>query len=155
MASALALAKLFANAMIRMFDHDATDSSVASIATNGTDTYYQDMRNFEGFAVIVGNQALTGAGVTKVEIVACEDESATGLQVIKDSGTVAADALKDYVALECSAEEIADIGRAAGKALRYAAARITCANAADEAKVVYIAHTPKRAYGALTATYIS
>jgi len=75
----------------------------------------------------------------------------TNLTVIKTSGAVVADALDDFVVLECSAEEISQLGNG----LRYAAARITMANAADEAKVVYIGYAPKTKTAGLTATYIS
>jgi hypothetical protein len=43
--------------------------------------------------------------------------------VVKDSGTIAADAVEDQAWLECASEEIAHLGSVNDKALRYVAER--------------------------------
>lgn len=153
MASALSISKFFANAMVQMWDHDpgATTAVICS-PDGGTTKRIVDLRDYEGFAVIVMTSVLGGSGVTKVEIVASEDSAgATNLTVVKDSGTVAADAVGDFVALECTAEELAQLD----PDLRYVAARITCQHAGDEAVVTYIRHKPRFATSGLTATTIA
>lgn len=153
MASALSISKLFANAMIQMWDHDpGATSAVICSPDGGTTKRVVDLRDYEGFAVVAMSSTLTGAGITKLEIVASEDSAgATNLTVVKDSGTVAADAVGDFVALECTAEELAQLD----PDLRYVAARLTCANAADEAVVTYIRHKPRFATSGLTANTIA
>lgn len=153
MASSVATDKLACNLLVEVFDHDpgSTAAKVTS-GDGGTNEHWVDMRDHTNFAAIVVAAALTGNGPTLLEIVAAPtaDETDSDLQVIKTSGTIAADALGDWAFLECSAEEIAHIGEAAGVDLRYAAARITCQNAADEAIVIHLA-TPKRPHDAVTA----
>src|SRR3990167_6102410 len=103
MASPQASDKIATRHAFKVWDHDP-DSASATIVTPDASTTVrmEDMRNYGGFAVIATNGALTGAGITKVEIVASDDSAgATNLTVIKDSGTVAADALGDWVFLEC------------------------------------------------------
>lgn len=114
------------------------------------------MRDYCGFAVIAMSSTLTGAGITLLEIVASDDAlGVTNVTQIKTTGTVAADAVGDFVVLECTDDEIRQASEAAGLALRYVAARLTLANAADEAVVTYIRHEPRFAAANLTANTIS
>ena len=155
MASAVATDKIATQFLLALYDHDpdSTDAKVTS-ADGGTTEKWLDMRDYRGFAVMVAPGAMTGAGITQVEIVASEtaDETDSSVTVIKDSSTVAADALGDYVFLECTAEEIAHA--ASTYALRYVAARITLDNAADEATVIYFG-IPLKPHDGLTATTIA
>jgi hypothetical protein len=112
------------------------------------------MRDYYGLAVVAMASALTGNGITKVEIVASATPAFSAVTVIADSGTVAADAVGDYVPIECTAEQVAQEASDAGVDLRYVAARLTCQNAADEAVVAYFA-TPRHATLGLTATTIA
>lgn len=157
MAGALtSFARLFANAFIKGYDHDpGATTAIVTSPDGGTTKRYLDMSLYGGFAVYATPTALTGAGITKVEIVASETVDMTTVTVVKDSGTVVADALGDFVVLECTAAEVAQLGEAAGLNLRYVGARITEANAADEAHVVYIGYDPKFPRAALTATTIA
>jgi len=155
-ASQLGLEKFFANAKVEMFDHDPDGTSAAVVTPDaGTTERYVDLRDYKGFAVAAMSSTLTGNGVTLLEIVAADDTSGTNVTVIKSSGTVAADAVGDYVVEECSAEEIAHLSEASGYDLRYVAARITVANAADEAVVAYIRLGAKFPQTGLTADTIS
>lgn len=157
MASAVTTAKFSANAAVGMYDHDpGATSAVIVSADGGTTKISADMRDYEEFMVVAMSSTLTGAGITKLEIVAADDSTmATNLTVIKDSGVVAADAVGDYVVQECTAEEIAQLSAAGGYDLRYVAGRLTCANAADEAVVTYIRTKPRFAKSGLTATTIA
>ena len=97
----------------------------------------------------------SSSGITKLEIVAAEDTSGTNTVVIKDSGVVDADALCDWLIEECSMDEVAHLGAAAGYDLRYVAARITQSNAGDEAIVVYYAEPNRKYLNQTPATTIS
>lgn len=156
MASQLATEKLFAKAKIEMFDHDP-DGTGATICTPdaGTTLRYVDLRDYAAFAALAMSSTLTGAGISLLEIVAAEDADGTNATQIKTSGAVVCDAVGDYVVEECTAEEIAHIGEAAGYNLRYVAARLTVANAADEAVVTYVRHEAKFPQTGLTADTIA
>jgi hypothetical protein len=144
MASPQASQRFLSRNSITRVDHDpgSTDAKLAS-PDGGTTLSYKDMQSYNRFVVLATNQALTGAGITKVEIVASATTAFSSVTVIKDSGTVAADALADWVALECSAEEVAQEGADGGVNLRYVTARLTCANAADESVVFLIGSEPR------------
>jgi hypothetical protein len=95
------------------------------------------MRDYTDFQVIVITTVLGGSGPNLVEIVAADDTSGTNATQIKTSGAVVMDALADAYVLTCTAAEIRQESEDAGYTLRYAAARITCDNAGDEAIVIY------------------
>lgn len=131
--------KLFANKTIEMFDHDPDGVAAAVITPDaGTTERWVDLRDFTKFAVIAMASALTGAGITKLEIVAADDATGTNTIVIKDSGAVVADAVGDFVVEECTAEEVRQESEDAGFKSRFVAGRLTVANAADEAVATYI-----------------
>lgn len=156
MASAQASMKLFANAQIEIWDHDpGVNTALVVSPDGGTTLRYVDLRDYEGFAVVAMSSTLTGAGINLLEIVAADDADGTNATIIKTSGAVVCDAVGDYVVEECSAEEIAQLSEAAGYDLRYVAARLTCANAADEAVVTYIRHRPKFPRTGLTVDTIA
>jgi hypothetical protein len=149
MASAVSTEKLFANMKIEAIAQTA-DSSTALAST------YVDLRDYAAFAVLCMTTVKGGNGLVKLEIVASDaSDGSTNVTVIKDSGTVAADAVGDYVALECTAEEIMQLGRAAGVALRYVAARVTNHHAGDDTALTYIRHGARFPQTGLTASYIS
>lgn len=155
MASPQGSQKFGSELFIRSYDHDPGGTSATITSTDGGTTLsYLDMSLYSHFGVNVKPSVLAGSGVTKVEIVASAATSFSSVTVIKDSGTVAADAIQDNVFQECSAEEIAQEGSDAGVALRYVAARITCQNAGDEAVVTYIAK-PRFPRLDLTTNYIT
>lgn len=139
---------------LQMWDHDP-DSTCATVVTPdaGTTTRWVDMRDFEEFVCAAMSSTLTGNGITKLEILASDaSDGSTNVTVIKDSGTVAADAVGDWVQESCTAEEIAQEssdGAVGPPGLRYVAGRLTMQNSSDEAVVVYI-RCANRAYDDLT-----
>lgn len=136
---------------IEMWDHDP-DSTNATVVTpdGGTTSRWMHMADFHHFAVAAMSSNLTGAGISKLEIVAADDASGTNTVVIKDSGAVTADAVGDWLIEECSVEEIAQISADNGYSSAYVAGRITVANAADEAAVMYLGYKPRHARDDLT-----
>lgn len=136
---------------VTVYDHDpgATTAIVVS-PDGGTTPKYVDMRDYTGFVVLVLPTVITG-GVSTVSIVAAVDTAGTDVQTICTvGGALDADALGDFIKAECTAEQIAAVGAAAGKELRYASAVITCSNSADEALVVFQRTGAERATTGLT-----
>lgn len=159
MASPQASSKIFSRDKIEPWDHDPGGTTAAIVTPDGgTTERIVDMRDYESFAVVAMSSTLTGAGITKLEIVASETSDFSGQTiVIKDSGTVAADAVGDYVVLECTAQEVAQEGNDHSTPVdaRYVAGRVTVANAADEAVVIYIRSRARHAQDNLTQTTIA
>lgn len=151
MASAISTEKFASGTQIDFHDHDPGSTNATLLSADGGTTKVPfDMTDYGGiaFAAIY----TTGTDITKLEIVAAEDEALTSnLTVVKDSGTVAADALGDFVYLECTAEEIKQLG----SDLRYASARITMQTGTDECIVQSIRFNPRFAQSGLTATTIA
>jgi hypothetical protein len=156
MASPQGSMKLFSRNKIQMWDHDPDGTSAAVVTPDaGTTERWVDMRDYGCFAAIAMSSTLTGNGISLLEIVAADDTSGTNVTVIKTSGAVVCDAVGDYVVEECTAEEVRQESEDGGYALRYVAARLTVANAADEAVVTYIRSEPRFATSGLTADTIS
>lgn len=125
---------------LEQWDHDpGSTSAILASPDGGTTIRYVDMRGYHRLLAAVCQTVLGGNGVTKLEIVASATTAFSSVTVIKDSGTIALNALGEWAVLECTSDEIAQLGEAAGVNLRYAAARITCHHAGDEALVTYIA----------------
>lgn len=144
------------NHLIQIWDHDPDTASAAVVSPDaGTTKRYLDMRDHDHFAAAAINSVLVGAGITKLEIVAASDQAGANLTVIKDSGTVAANTLNKWLIEECAADEIAQASAASGLNLRYVAARLTLANMADEAKVVYFTDAKRRYLDLTPATTLA
>ena len=139
-----------------MWDHDPGGTSAVIVTPDGgTTKRWVDMRDFDVFGVIAMSSALTGNGISLLEIVASDSsDGSTNITQIKTSGAVVAVAVGDFVGEECLAEEIAQEGSDIGVDLRYVAARLTVANAADEAVVTYIRRAIRKRLD-LTADTIS
>lgn len=119
-----------------MLDVDA-DYSTAAVVTTGI----LDMSLYEGIVVLAMSSALTGAGITLLEIIGCEDSDGTGnITQIVTSGVVAADAVGDWVRAEATAEQMRQESEENGYDLRYMAPRLTNANAADEVVMCVIGY---------------
>ena len=139
MASAVDTQHVRAKNKIEMWDHDPNGTSAAVTTPDaGTTERWFDMRDFSNFLVSAMSSALTGAGISLLEIVAADDTAGTNVTQVKTSGAIVADAVGDWATLECSAEEVRDLAANAGTTLRYVAARLTMVNAADEAVVMYM-----------------
>lgn len=151
--SSVSFDKLAPAAKRVLYDHDPGGTSATIVTPDGgTTERIWDMREFECFGVLAMSTVLAGNGITKVEIVASDSaDMSTNLTVVKDSGTIAADAVGDQAWLECHQSELAQLStdNAISPGLRYVAARITCQNAGDEAVVLYEGK-PKRPRDGLT-----
>lgn len=151
MASAIATDKIFSRCLLQGIDHDpGVTTAVIASPDGGTTKKYVDMRDYVNFAVLAIPSIVGGGGLTLLEIVAATDAAFTTPVQIKTSGVVAADAMGDYVVLECDEADLI----ASGTDLRYVAARLTNATNTDEVKVVYFAEA-KRPTDGLTATTIA
>jgi hypothetical protein len=139
-----------------MFKHDPADATTEQSVKRGVSTTtWRALAGYEGFLVMAMTAVKTGNGVIEVSIYAAEDSSATNATEIKTSGVVAADADGDYVYVECSAEEVAHVGEAAGYNFTHVAGYVDCHHADDITAVTYIRWGAKRAADALTSNYIS
>ena len=156
MASAVDTQKFCANNMVQMFYHaPAAAATEQSVKAGATTTTWQDLRDYDGFVAVAMTALLTGTGMIELSIYAAEDASATNATEIKTTGAIAADAVGDFTVLEVSAEEIAQIGKAAGYDLRYVTAYVDCQHNDDEVAVTYIRYGAKNAHLDLTAETIS
>ena len=152
MASPTETDKIRSNYLFEVWDHDPGANTAILVSPDGGTTVRSiDMRDHSDFAVLVFTTVLAGNGPTKVEIVAADDAAlSTNLVVIKDSGTIAADAFADWVIETCTAAEVQQEGADNSTNPRYVGGRITCNNAGDEAVVVYFTN-PNRPQLNLTA----
>lgn len=155
MASAVTVEKFRANNAAIVYDHDpgATTALITS-PDGGTTKRYVPMADFGGFFTCVMATIAT-TGPTLVEIVAATDAAGTDVTAVVSSGTVAADAVGDGVCLECSAEQIKEVGDAAGKVFTHVGTRITCGNSGDECAVLYCRFNPRFPQSGLTGNFIS
>jgi hypothetical protein len=156
MASSVATEKLFAQAKCEMFYHAPADAATEQSVKAGASTVtWKDLRDYRGFAVLAMTALKVGNGMIELSIYAAEDATGTNATEIKTSGVIAADSIGDYTVLECTAEEIAQIGRAAGYDLRYVAGYVDCHHNDDEVAVVYIRHGARFPQTGLTAETIA
>ena len=155
MASAQTIDKLFTEMKIEMLDNDPGAATAKIVSADGSTFVGKDMRDY-GNVAVVAMPSVASAEITLLEIVASDSaDMSTNVTVVVSSGAVAANApLVDYVALECTAEQIKEVD-VDGDGLRYVAARITCNASGDEHVVTYIRSKPRFAQDGLTATYIS
>lgn len=150
MASAVDTQKIASKQKVELWDHDpgATTAIVVS-PDGGTTVRTVDLRDYRYFGV--GAMAtIAGTGITKLEIIAAAAATMASPVVVKDSGTIAADAVGDWAWEECTAEEVAQLASENGVDLRYVAGRITMGTGTDEAAVVYVSAGPRFAYENLT-----
>lgn len=148
MASAQASAKLSSHLYI---EHALSGDASTAKKVGG----YIDMRDYDKLMVTALAAALTGAGVTAFSIYASTAESESGAVAVKSHAVGSApDAAGDWLLLECTAEEIRQLGDAAGKALRYAYVVIDADNSADNIAVTIIAEAIRKVAD-LAADYVS
>lgn len=149
MATAQTVSKLFSRFFIKSYDHDPDSTSATAVE-------WVAAKGFENFGFIAMASALTGTGISAMSIQAATAAAGTNNTIIKSHAVgSAADAVGDCLTLECTAEEIAAVGRAAGYAFTHVSLVITFGNnAADENVVTYI-WEGNRQYDALTADVIA
>lgn len=157
MASALSSERFGSRVYLKSYDHDpGATTAIITSPDGGTTKRALDLSLYGGFGVLVKPTIVAAGGLTKLEIIAADDEALTAnVVVVKDSGTIAADALDDQAYLECLASEVRQLSEAAGYASRYVGARLTMATATDEASVTYIGFDPRFPRTGLTATAIA
>lgn len=107
------------------------EGKVLTGATSKTLAAGLDLQSFGGFLVQATVAALTGTGMTKLEIIASAAADMSSAVVVKDSGTIAADAVGDHYTVECLRSEVMQLATDEGAALRYVAPRVTLQNGAD------------------------
>lgn len=155
MASAVTTERFGSRVAAITYDHDpGATSALITSPDGGTTKRYVAMRDYEGFAGLVMATIAT-TGPTLVDIVGATDSAGTNVTTIVSSGTVAADAVGDVVYIECSAEQINEVGKAAGYNFTHAGIRITCGNSGDECAVTYIRFGAKKPATGLSANAIS
>lgn len=147
MASGLTAKKQASEVKVTMYDFDPN-------ATTSTAVGWVDMRDFA--KLMVGFFRTVGTADITMLIRAATDNAGADVQtIVTKTITAQPNALGDYVFLECTAEQIADVARSSGKALRYASAYISVATNTDEGVVMYMLGGAKFKYDELTADYVS
>lgn len=155
MASAVTTSQMFGNLAMITYDHDpGATSALITSPDGGTTKRYLAIKDYGWFGGLVMATIAT-TGPTLVEIVAATDSSGTNVTQVVSSGTVAADAVGDFVAIECTAAQIKEVGDAAGYTFTHFGIRITCGNSGDECAVTYIRGLPRFPQSGLTANAIS
>lgn len=135
------VSKLFSTKALTAYRHEPGNTTPAVPA-------WADMRDFEHFGALVLATALTGDGVTKLELVAATSAAGDGLKVITThTPDPAPETVGDYVVIEGTAEQI----RQCGVGYRYAGVRVTIQNSADKTAVFYIRDGARFAHAGLTA----
>jgi hypothetical protein len=140
MPSAVATQKIRSELKVETWDHDpGATTAIVTSPDGGTTIRTVDMSVYRHFSACAMVTIPATGALTLLEIIAAEAATMASPEVIKTSGAIVADAVGDWAMEECSAEEIAAAGAAAGKALRFVAARLTMSNAGAEAVVTHIA----------------
>ena len=156
MASSVSTVKFFAHNCVEMFTHMPADGATEQSVKKGTTTTtWRALRDYEGFAVGACQAVKGGNGMVELSIYAAESSAGANATEIKTTGVIAADAIGDYALLECSAEEINQIGRPLGYAFTHVAGYVDSHHNDDEQGVVYIRFGAKNAAAGLSATTIS
>jgi aspartokinase len=153
MATGVTSQKLASKLAIESYDHDpGATTAVVTSADGGTTPKWVAMANYGAFGVIAKPTVVAANGITLLEIVAATDAAGTDVTVVLAHAASITDALTEYVWLECTDEQVKEVGAAAGKNFTHVAARLTMATNTDEACVTYIRGEAKRASSGLTAT---
>jgi hypothetical protein len=157
MASAVTTNQVFGRTSLKLYDHDpGANTAVVVSGDGGTTKNYLPMLNYGNFVLVAMNSVSTSSsGPTLVDIVAATDSSGTNKTIIVSSGTVASVTVGDNVCVECSAEQIEEVGRAAGLAFTHVTGQITCSNSGDECVVLMGRFNAKSKQSALTANNIT
>ena len=129
-----------------------TNYSMTADSSSGLNSTWVDMRNFEGLLVTVMATALTGNGVTALSIQGSASSSGTNAAdiVTKTMTGLTPDAVGDTIVLEMDADQMREVG-----AYRYASAKVTSDNAADDFAITYVRTPANRQYEDLTDDVIA
>ncbi len=157
MATAVTSNKLAGQMALKLFDHDPGSASAIVVSTDGgTTKNYLAMSNFQVFGLLVMNSVSTSAsGPTLTEILAATDSTGTNATVVLTSGAVASITVGDNIFLEVTADQIEEVGRAAGFAFTHVTGRITTSNSGDECVVLMGRFFPRFPASGLTVNNIT
>lgn len=157
MASSVSTDRLACRRKILMYHHAPADAATEqSVKAGATTTTWQAFKDYGSFQVCAMTGLLVGSGMVELSIYAATSSAGANATEIKTSGVIAADAVGDWAMQECTAEEINQVGKAAGYNFTHVVAYVDCNNNDDEVEVVYILDEPRFKYDALTpATTIS
>jgi hypothetical protein len=152
MATAVTTQKFASRNAMESYDHDpGATTPIVTSPDGGTTQRWVALRDFEGFAVQARPTVVGGDGITLLEIVAATDSSGSDVTAVLAHAASTTTALGKHLNLEVTAEQVKEVGAAAGKNFTHVAARLTMATSTDEANVTYVRHMAKRAYKDLTA----
>jgi hypothetical protein len=137
MASAVTSQKIGSKEAVTQYYHVPASGSATFLKSNSVEIWL-NMEQFETLAIIAANAALTGNGLTEVDIYAAPAANNTNAQLIVASGTLSGTAVGNGAFVECTAAQIKEIAASSGFALSYVSAKITVANSSDTAAVACI-----------------
>lgn len=157
MASAVTSQKIASTHAILSYDHDPGATSAQIVTPDGgTTKRLVPLALYEWFGVAcMTSVSASSSGATLVDIVAATDSAGTNATTVVSSGAVVADAVGDFVFVECTAAQVKEQGDSDGRVYTHVGARITCSNSGDECVVTYIRANPKFAALNLTANVIA
>lgn len=156
MATAVTTQKIASQMAVTSYDHDpGATTAIVTSPDGGTTKRYVAMKDYGAFGVQARPTVVAGDGIQLLEIVGATDSSGTNVTVILAHAATTTTSLNHYVWLEVTADQINEVGKAAGYNFTHVAARLTMATNTDEANVTYIRALPKRAYKDSTATSTS
>ncbi len=157
MATAVTSQKIASSNAIISYDHDPGATSAQIVTPDGgTTKRLVSLVNYEWFGVAcMTSVSASSSGATLVDIVGATDSAGTNATTIVSSGAVVADAVGDFVFVECTAAQVKECGDTAGYAFTHVGARVTCSNAGDECVVTYLRMAPRFTALGLTANVIA
>lgn len=114
-------------------------SAAATIVTPGGGvSQWRAMSQYELFGFLAANVVLVGAGITLMEILGATDINGGNATLILASGVLTGAGLGNGGFLEIVAQQIREVGSAAGFNFSHVAGRITVANSGDKCAVTYL-----------------
>lgn len=157
MATAVTSNQIASNMAMKLFDHDPGGTGAVVVSGDGgTTKNYLAISNYGLFGVLVMNSvSASSSGPTLVEIIAAESSTGTNATAVVTSGTVASVTVGDNVFVECTADQINEVGKAAGYNFTHVTGRITCSNSGDECVVLMTRQQPRFPASGLTANNIT
>jgi hypothetical protein len=152
MATGVTSTKLTSSLAIESYDHDpGATTAVVTSGDGGTTQKWVPMKNFGAFLVQARPTVVAANGITLLEIVGATDSAGTNVTVILAHAASITNAIGEYVNLEVTADQVNEVGKAAGFNFTHVAARLTMATNTDEANVTYVRGLAERQYAGLTA----
>ena len=144
MATAIVSEVLRAMLKVLNFLHEPADATVA------TNISWQPLKDFESFLATL--MLVSGTGVLTFRILAATDAAGMGAtEVVAHANPTQADAAGDTLVLECTAEQVKDVLKAA----THVSVEVDMDATNDIAAVTYVFGRAKRQYSGLTADVIA